>query len=362
MPCVSSWSFTSGLASTQGVSPTRATPSRDLPRRIIPETDPGIDDALAMLLALRSPELKLEAITTVAGNVPVDLAAENARKLIDLAGRSDVLVAKGAARPLQRKASTAELIHGENGLGGVLLPQPKAALDSRHALQVIHDLVESNPGKITLLTIGPLTNVAMAFLQFRSLPSKIREIILVGGTVGAGLATPVAEPNIYMDAEAAKVVFESGVPLLMVDLTASAQARWTRDHVARLRESRDRIARFAAAISEPYLRLAEKFGPDGAAINDALGVGIAIDPLIAKTIKPIHVDVETKGEFSYGATVTNQFLAAAQFDSRDNRLVFAGFRPIQANASYPVAVDRERFLRLLTDRLMKAPGRQQERP
>src|SRR6266481_6244474 len=119
----------------QGRSPTRATPAPEFPRRIILDTDPGIDDAMAVLLALRSPELKVDAITTVAGNVPVELGTENARKLVELAGRTDVIVAKGAARPLQRKLSTAEAIHGENGLGGVSLPPPKIALDRRHAVQ-----------------------------------------------------------------------------------------------------------------------------------------------------------------------------------------------------------------------------------
>src|ERR1051325_1623358 len=214
--------LTGCIAYAQGVSPTRKAPAPEFPRRIILDTDPGIDDAMAVLLALRSPELKVEAITAVAGNVPVELGAENARKLIELAGRTDVIVAKGAARPLKRKLITAEAIHGENGLGGVLLPAPKIGLDRRHAVQVIHDLIETNPGQITLVPVGPLTNIAMSFQQYPGLAAKTREIILMGGTVGAGNATPAAEANIYHDAEAAKVVFESGVPILMVDLTAAS--------------------------------------------------------------------------------------------------------------------------------------------
>jgi len=189
---------------------------------------------MALLLALRSPELRIEAITTVAGNVPVELGTENALKLVELGGRTDVTVAKGAAKPLQRKLVTAEMIHGENGLGGALLPPPTVAVDQRHAVQVIHDIVNANVGSITLLTLGPLTNVAMAFLQYPDLAGKTREIIMVNGTTGAGLATPAAAPDIYRDAEAAKIVFESGVPILMVDLTAGAQARFTRNEAARL--------------------------------------------------------------------------------------------------------------------------------
>jgi len=337
----------------QGVSPTRATPGREFPRRIILDTDPGIDDAMAVLLALRSPELKVEAITVVAGNVPVELAAENALKLVELAGRTGVIIAKGAARPLQRALVTAEAIHGENGLGDVALPAPKVALDRRHAVQVIHDLIDANPGQITLVPVGPLTNIAMSLLQYPDLAAKTREIILMGGTVGAGNATPAAEANIHQDAEAAKIVFESGIPIIMVDLTACAQARLTRNDAARLRESTDAIARFVAAISEPYLRFAERFGSSGAAIHDALAVGIAIDPLVAKTVRPVHVDIETKGEFAYGATVTNLGLTIEHSERRGNRFVIVDFPRVKANAAYPAVVDGERFVRMFLQRMMQ---------
>lgn len=337
----------------QGLSPTRKAPPPEFPRRIIIDTDPGIDDAMAVLLALRSPELKVEAITVVAGNVPVEAGSENARKLVELAGRTDVIVAKGAAAPLFRKLRTAEFIHGENGLGGVHLPVPRIPLERRHAVQVIHDVVQASPGEITLVPIGPLTNVALAFRQYPDLAAKVREIILVGGTVGSGLVTPLAEPNVYQDAEAAKVVFEAGVPILMVDLTACAQTSFTRRDVARLRESKDPVARFVAAISEPYIKQAEQTGLTGARIYDALGLGIAIDPLVAKTVNPIHVAVETKGEFSYGATVTNQSLVSAQFEERGDRWVVAGFAPVAANAAYPAVVDSERFVRLFSERMMQ---------
>ena len=336
---------------SQGISSTRPTPSPEVPRRVIIDTDPGIDDAMAILLALRSPELKVEAITVVAGNVTVDLGTENALKLVELAGRTDVIVAKGAARPLQRSLVTAELIHGENGLGGVELPASEMALDHRHAVQVIHDIIEANPGKITLVPIGPLTNIAMAFLQYPDLAEKTKDIVMMGGTVGAGNASPVAEANIYHDAEAAKIVFESGVPILMVDLTACDQARFTHADADRLRQSADPAAKFVAAISEPYLAFAEKSGQPGAAIHDALAVGIAIDPQIATTVKPIHVDVETKGEFTYGATVSNQSLSVEHAEWRGDRFVIADFAKVKANAAYPKVIDGERFLRLFLQRI-----------
>ena len=343
----------SSTALAQGVSPNRPSPAPEFPRHVIIDTDPGIDDAMALLLALRSPELKVEAITTVAGNVTVDLGTENALKLVELAGRTDVVVAKGAARPLQRKLVTAELIHGENGLGGVELPAPKKTVDPRDAVQVIHDVIEANPGKVTLVPIGPLTNIAMAFLEYPDLPAKTRGIIMMGGTVGAGNASPVAEANIYHDAEAAKIVFESGVPILMVDLTACDQARFTRDDAANLRRSSDPVAKFVAAISEPYLAFAEKSGSAGAAIHDALAVGIAIDPLVARVVKPIHVDIETKGEFTYGATVTNQSLSIEHSVWRGDRFVIADFAHVPANAAFPKVVDGERFLKMFMGRMMQ---------
>src|SRR5215471_12931609 len=349
--------FTAGTVLAQGVSPTRTTPPMEFPRRIILDVDPGIDDAMAVLLALRSPELKVEAITTVAGNLPVEVETENARKLLELAGRTDVIVAKGAALPLQGKLITAELVHGENGLGGVVLPAPKIALDRRDAVQVIHDLIEANPGQIILMPQGPLTNIAMAFRHYPDLPAKTREIIVVNGSVAGGLVTPLATPDVYRDAEAAKVVFESGVPILMVDLTAMMQARFARKDTARLTESSDAVARFVGAISERYLDFVQKHldpGGEKASYLGALGVGIAIDPLIAKTVKPIHVDVETKGEFSYGATVTNLSLTIAQFEPRGDRLVFTGFVPVMPNAAYPALVDGERFARLFAERMLNS--------
>src|SRR5262249_11750041 len=173
----------------------------------------------------------------------------------------------------------------------VELPAPKIALDRRHAVQVIHDLIEAKPGQIILITLGPLTNIAMAFRQYPDLPAKTREMIVVNGSVAGGLGRPLATPDIYRDAEAAKVVFESGVPILMVDLTACMQARFTRKDAARLRESSDAVARFVGAISERYLDFVQRtLNPGGAASYlNALGVGLAIDPVIAKTLKAIHV-------------------------------------------------------------------------
>jgi inosine-uridine nucleoside N-ribohydrolase len=262
-----------------------------------------------------------------------------------------VIISKGAAGPLQRKLITAEAIHGQNGLGGVVLPAPKMALDRRHAVQVIHDVIDANPGQITLVPVGPLTNVAMAFLQYPELAAKTREIILMGGTIGAGNATPVAEANIHQDAEAAKTVFESGVPILMVDLTACSQARLRRSDAARLSATIDPVA-FVAAIADPYIGFSERFGAEGAAIHDALAVGIAMDSMVAKTVKPIHVDVETKGEFTYGATVANLRLTIEHSEWRGDRFAIVDFPQVPANAAYPAVIDGERFVGLFLRHIM----------
>ena len=186
----------------------RTNPTAENPRRIILDIDPGIDDAMAVLLALQSPELQIEAITVVSGNVIVDVGAENALKLVELAGRPDVIVAKGAKYPLQRKLITAETIHGKNGLGDVELPAPTKELDARHAVDVILDIVNASPGQITLVPVGPLTNIGLALLKDPTLPSKVPEIILMGGSIVGGNASPAAEANIYNDPEAAKIRFQ----------------------------------------------------------------------------------------------------------------------------------------------------------
>jgi purine nucleosidase len=329
-------------------------PSADRPRRIILDVDPGIDDALALLLALQSPELKIEAITVVTGNVMVDLGAENALKLVELAGRTEIPVAKGAKYPLQRKPITAEVIHGANGLGDAALPPPRKALDPRHASDAIIDIVRANPGEITLVPVGPLTNVALALLKDPNLGPKIKEIILMGGSIVGGNATPAAEANIYNDPEAAKLVFRSGIPLTMVDLGATAQALMTREHVTVLSLSSSPIARFVAAAAKYYVDLAERFGEPGSALHDPLAVGMAIDKTLAIELQPMHVDVETRGELTYGETVANRRLfVEALKDLGDHYTVEIG--TVEANTDVPVVVDGKRFLEMFLARLSAMP-------
>ncbi len=330
----------------------RTNPTPEAPRRIILDVDPGIDDAMAMFLAMQSPELQIEAITVVSGNVIVDLGAENALKLVELAGRSDIPVAKGAKYPLQRRLITAEAVHGKNGIGEVDLPPPSKKLDPRHAVDVIIDIVQSNPGQITLVPLGPLTNIALAFLKEPSLPSMIPEIILMGGAIAGGNASPAAEANIFNDPEAAKTVFNSGVPIIMVDLNATSQALMSRDHLARLERSTSPVAKAVAEMGDFYIAFSESLGFSGAELHDPLAVGIAIDKTFAKVLQPMQVDVETKGELTYGATVANRYLLIEKVEDAGDHDTIVSFPRVEPNAEVPLVVEGDRFVAMFIERLV----------
>jgi inosine-uridine nucleoside N-ribohydrolase len=329
-------------------------PTQERPRRILLDVDPGIDDALAMFLAMRSPELRIEAVTVVSGNVIVDLGASNALKIVELAGGEDLVVAKGAKYPLQKKLITAEAVHGEDGLGGKTLPAPSKKLDPRHAVDVIIDVVSENPGEITLVPVGPLTNIALAFLKAPEIRSQIPEIILMGGSIVGGNASPAAEANIYNDPEAAKIVFESGIPIVMVDLGATAQARLTRKDLERLRAAESKVARYAADLGDFYIAFSERLGfMEGADLHDPLAVGLAIDLSIATDLRAMHIQVETKGSLTYGETVANRHLLLEAVEDAGDHYRITSFPRVQPNARVPVTIDSRRFLELFLDRLTR---------
>lgn len=316
-------------------------PAPSAPRRILIDCDPGIDDALALFLALRSPELCVEAVTVTAGNVPVDRGVANALQLLALAGRPGIPVARGAQRPLLRPLITGEAIHGENGLGGVDLPPPAARPDPRHAADLIIELVTAHPGEITLVAIAPLTNLALALSKEPSIAGLIAEIILMGGSLGSGNITAAAEYNIFADAEAARIVFHAGIPITMLQLTATCQAVLTRRHLDEWKASGSPVAAAAAAMADHYLRVYERRGLPGGHLHDPLAVGLAIDKTLALASERLRVEIETRGEFTDGATVA---------DRRPGR---PGDRP--SNAEVPLRIDGERFVRLLVERLSAPP-------
>src|SRR5438270_13538820 len=178
------------------------------PFRVIIDTDPGVSDALALLLAMRSPELKIEAITAVAGNVPLELTLPNALRMVEIAGRTDIPVAAGAKAPLVRRLVTAAYAHGENGLGGAVFPEPTTKPVAQPAAEFIRDVVRKYPHEVTLIPVGPLTNIASALNLDPELASLIRGVVMMGGSLSGGNITPAAEFNVYVDPEAARIVFQ----------------------------------------------------------------------------------------------------------------------------------------------------------
>ena len=316
---------------------------------------------MAILLAAQSPELRIEAITVVSGNVLVDQGVENALKLVELAGRTEIPVARGEKYPLRKKLITAPLVHGRNGLGETELPSPAKTAESRHAVDLIIDLVRAHPGEITLLPLGPLTNIARVLLKRPDLAEQIPEIILMGGSIEGGNATPAAEANIYNDPEAAKIVFESGIPITMVGLGATHQTLLTRSHTAALAESQSPIARYVARLADFYLAFSESVGFEGSALHDPLAVGLAVDSSLAKESRPMHIAVETQGHLTYGETVANRYLLRESVEDAGDHYVLTGLEPVGPNAQVPVQIDADRFLRFFMDRICAPPRVLRER-
>ena len=272
-------------------------------RIIIIDTDPGVDDALALLLAMRSPELKIEAITPVAGNVPLDLTLPNALRMVEIAGRTDIPVAAGAKGPLVRRLVTASYVHGENGLDGVVFPEPKTAPVAESAAELIAKIVRKYPREVTLLPIGPLTNIAAALIADKELAPLVRGIVMMGGSLSGGNITPAAEFNVYVDPEAARVVFQSGIPITMVGLDVTRKTSLTDEHVRILEAGHNAVSDAAAKIAKNAIQhMREKGFLIGPNMHDSLAVAGFLDPSILK-LKDYYVDIETKGELTAGETV-----------------------------------------------------------
>jgi purine nucleosidase len=304
--------------------------------RIILDCDPGQDDAIAILLALASPEeIELLGITAVAGNVPLRLTEVNARKILELAGRTEIPVWKGCHRPLVETLETAEYVHGESGLNGVDLPAPTMQLQPGHAVDALIDIVmKAEPQSITLCPVGPLTNVAMAILKEPDFAARVKEIVLMGGAIGLGNVTPAAEFNIYVDPHAAKVVFESGIPITMLGLDVTHQALVNRERLEAIRALGTPVGLAAAGLVDFFNRFdSERYAVDGAPLHDPCVIARLIDPDIF-TGKPCKVTIETEGR-SKGRTNVEWF-------PREHH---------EPNATVIDAMDADRFFALLTGRL-----------
>jgi inosine-uridine nucleoside N-ribohydrolase len=319
-------------------------------RKVIIDTDPGTDDALAILLALNSPELDVKALTVVAGNVVVEQGLENALKLVSLAGRCDVPVAKGASHPLVQPLVTAEFFHGANGLGNVELPAPACQADPTFAPDLIIKLVHEYPHEITLVPLGPLTNLALALRKDPSIVPLTKEVILMGGSISGGNATGAAEANIYNDPEAARAVFEAGWPLTMVGLNVTEKTLFTRTDLDRLARTRGRENDFAVSVLNFMLSVADKLGGNGTPMHDPLAVGSAIDRSLITT-QDMWVDVETRGEFTRGETVASRHNSSDHRVLRGERYVIDGVDNVHPNVHVAVESDSQRFIDLLISRI-----------
>jgi inosine-uridine nucleoside N-ribohydrolase len=331
-----------------------ASPSK--PRRIILDTDPGVDDAIAIFLALRSPELKVEAVTPVCGNVPLSLTLPNALRLVEIAGRTDIPVAAGAATPLVRRLVTAKYAHGNNGLGGVDFPEPKLKPVSETAAELIRRIVRANPGEISIVAVGPLTNVATVLKSDSTIAPLIKSIVVMGGSLSGGNITPAAEFNFYVDPEAARIVFDSGIPLTMVGLDVTRKVIIREEQVRALEAAQNPVSQAAGKILRANLDRLNKTGnANGFAMHDPLTVAQLVDPSVV-TLKDFFVEIETTGELTAGQSLGYAHGPVRRSPPLETGLPTAEspepeFKP---NAKVAVEVDPDKFFRLLLARLTSA--------
>jgi purine nucleosidase len=319
-------------------------------RKVIIDTDPGADDSMAILLALNSPELDVKALTVVAGNVVVEQGLENALKLVSLAGRCDVAVARGAAQPLAQKLTTAEFFHGKNGLGDVELPAPTCRADARFAPDLIIDLVHQYPHEITLVPVGPLTNIALAIAQDPSIVPLVKEVVLMGGGITGGNATAAAEANIANDPEAAQAVFNAGWPITMVGLNVTERTLFTHADLERLARTHGPQNDFAAGVLNFMVSLAGRLGSEGTFMHDPLAVGAATDRSLITT-RDMRVDVETRGEFTRGETVASRHNSSDRKVLHGDHYAIEGIDKVKPNVHVAVESDARRFVGLFISRI-----------
>ncbi|HXF63912.1 MAG TPA: nucleoside hydrolase [Caldilineaceae bacterium] len=280
------------------------------PHRIILDTDPGIDDALAILLALASPEVSLEAITVTGGNCSLEQGVANALNVLALAGAPHVPVAAGVGVPLVRPPVTAPETHGETGLGYARLPAAPQRPAAQHAVDLIIERVLAAPGEITIVAIAPLTNLALAVRREPRIVQAVRAVIVMGGALRhQGNMTPVAEFNTYVDPHAAHIVYHAGWPLTLVPLDVTYQCILTQADVTRLSALKSPITRFIADATRFYMQYHEEAqGIEGCVINDPLALALAFAPALVVT-RPLYVTVDTSSELGMGNTIGDFYRA-----------------------------------------------------
>ncbi|WP_270730079.1 nucleoside hydrolase [Shimia sp. Alg240-R146] len=310
------------------------------PRKIIIDTDPGQDDAVAILLALASPEdIDVLGITAVAGNVPLPLTQKNARIVCELAGKPETKVFSGCGAPLTRKLVTAEHVHGKTGLDGPTLSDPTMPLQDQHAVDFIIDTLRAEEsGTVTLCPLGPLTNLATAFNKAPDIVEKVQEIILMGGAYfEVGNITPAAEFNIYVDPEAADVVFKSGVPIVVMPLDVTHKALVTKPRNDAFRAIGTNVGIAVAEMTDFFERFdKEKYGSAGAPLHDPCVTAYLIAPDLFKG-RHVNVEVETQSDLTLGMTVADWW----------------GVTDRTPNALFIGDLDADGFFSLLTERLAR---------
>jgi len=350
------WALTMLLASpalAEGfgqAAQSRRAPAAATPRSMIIDTDPGTDDAMAILLALNSPELDVKAITVVPGNVTAEQGLENALKLASLAGRCDIPVAAGARQPLLQKLVTAEFWHGQNGLANVELPPSKCKPDPRFAADLVIELVHKYPHQITIVPVGPETNIALAVLKDPAIVPLVKEVVVMGGSISGGNVTAAAEANIHNDPEAAEIVFNAGWPVTMVGLDVGDRTLVTRQFIAELAKTHGPQNDFVVQVLNFLEDLSEKYGYPGVPMYDPLAVGVTLDPTLVET-RAMRVDVETRGEFTRGETVANRHNSVERRVPQDNRYIIAGVEHVEPNLRVAVGVNANRFLEIFASRI-----------
>jgi pyrimidine-specific ribonucleoside hydrolase len=317
------------------------TPERPLP--LIIDSDPGLDDALAIGLAVARPELDVLAVTTVAGNADVSVCTGNALRLLHAYGRSDIPVAEGAAGPLTGNVVRATEVHGSSGIGEAQLDPSPATSRPEGAVALMAQLIAASPEPVAIAPIGPLTNIALLLRDHPDLVSRIAHLSIMGGSIGEGNTTVSAEFNIYADPEAADIVFRSGVPITMIGLDVTHQALLDRDSVAALRALSGTSARIAADLTDYALdRNLEWSGSSVTAIHDAVAIGhLAVPDLVA--VAPYHVVVDTTDGPARGRTVCDGLAYRLRRDGR------------APNADVGIVIDRSRFEALLIDAFRQLP-------
>jgi len=303
-------------------------------RRFLIDTDTASDDAVALVMALNHPDVRIEAITVVAGNVPLKQGVQNALYTVERCGKQ-VPVYEGLEKPLLRPLETAQYVHGQDGMGDIGLPLSGRRPADGHAVNVIIDTIHRFVGEITLVTLGPLTNMAVALLRDPSTASKVKKCVIMGGIgFGHGHVVPAAEYNVWVDPEAAKIVFESDLPIVMVGWDVSQRFATFNDEEAEKIRSVSPLGQFCVDIQ----RCLREFGMNelklvGFDLPDPIAMAVALDPKVATVTKRLHVAVETRSELTRGATVVDHLGITGQ----------------EPNAEVVLEASRERFLRVLYD-------------